>query len=79
MKKELDLTQCNYNILENPDRILSVKSEEVGFQRYLSREERERLEKERLKEEERLKLLAQDDASQRALTKMMNGTLEEKK
>lgn len=26
-----------------------------------------------------MKLLAQDDAAQRALTKMMNGTLEEKK
>ena len=32
-----------------------------------------------MKEEERLRKLAEDDSSQRALQKMMGGTLEEKK
>ena len=33
----------NQNVLENPDRILSVNPDEIGFPRYLSREERDRL------------------------------------
>lgn len=65
--------------MENPERILEVGPKDIPFSRYLSREEREKLEKERLKEEERLRALAEDDSSQRALQKMMGGTLEEKK
>lgn len=75
LKRPADLTQCKKNILENPDKVLSVDPNELGFKRYLSRDERARLEQERLKEEERLRLLAQDDAGQRALNKMMSGTL----
>ena len=41
------------NIFDNPEQILEVKSEEVGIEKYLSREERKKLEEERLKEEER--------------------------
>lgn len=67
------------NILETSDHILEVNPNEIEFKRYLSKEEREKLEKERLKEEERLRKLAEDDSSQRALSKMMGGTLEEKK
>jgi hypothetical protein len=38
------------NILESNDSILTVLNSEIPFERYLSREEREKLEKERLKE-----------------------------
>lgn len=76
MKRVPEVVGSKKNILENPEKILKVDPNEVGFKKYLSREERERLEKERLKEEERLRLLAQDDAGQRALGKMMGGTLE---
>lgn len=79
LKRPVELVTAKKNILENPEKVLKVDPSEIGFKRYLSREEKERLEKERLKEEERLRLLAQDDAGQRALGKMMSGTLEEKK
>lgn len=52
---------------------------EIPFQKYLTREERKRLEEERLKEEERIRALMADDAGVRAVKQMMGGTLEEKK
>lgn len=67
------------NHLEAPDSILRVDPSEIPFQRYLSREEREKQERERLKEMERKLALMQDDSGQRALKEMMGGTLEEKK
>lgn len=45
----------------------------------MTREERDRIEKERLKEEERIRALLADDANIRAIKDMMNGTIEEKK
>jgi hypothetical protein len=79
LKKSQETITGNKNILENPDDILEVAPKDIPFARYLSREEKEKIEKERQKEEERLRVLAQDDSSQRALQKMMGGTLEEKK
>jgi hypothetical protein len=64
------------NILESNESVLEVNPNEIYFKRYLSKEEREKAEKERLKEEVRLKKLAEDDSSLRALQKMMSGTLE---
>ncbi len=56
-----------------------MENSEIPFQRYLSKEERERLEAERIKEELRRQALLKDDSGQRALKDMMGGTLEEKK
>jgi hypothetical protein len=79
LKRETEVIVGRENILEANDSVLEVKNSEIPFPRYLSREERDKLEKERLKEEERLRKLAEDDSGQRALQKMMGGTLEEKK
>ena len=45
LKRPNDVTITNKNILENPDNVLEVDPKEMPFQRYLSREEREKLEK----------------------------------
>lgn len=52
--------------LLSPEKVLNVEPEEVGFERYLTKEEREKLEEERRKEEERIRLLNADDAGARA-------------
>jgi hypothetical protein len=59
--------------------MLKVDASEIPFDRYLSKEERAKLEFARLKEDKRLLELAQDDSGVRALRDMMNGTLEIKK
>lgn len=79
LKKGNEVILGNANILESSDHVLEVSPAEIPFRKYLSKEEREKLEKERLREEERQRKLAEDDANQRALQKMMGGTLEEKK
>lgn len=79
LKRENQIVVSRENILQTNESILEVKNSQIPFSRYLSRQEREKLEKERLKEEERLRKLAEDDSAQRALQKMMGGTLEEKK
>lgn len=60
--KTEDVFEPNKNILENPERFLEVDHSEIHFKKYLTREERDKIEKERLKEEERLRALMQDDA-----------------
>lgn len=67
------------NILEDPDKVLNVRPEEIGFTQYETREMREKKEQERLKEEARLRALMADDSGIRAVKDMMAGTLEEKK
>lgn len=52
-----EVFEPNKNLLENPERILEVHPDEIPFKKYLTREERERIEKERLKEEERIRAL----------------------
>jgi len=79
LKYDNELFKARVNPLENPERVLKVDPEEVGFERYLTKEEREKLEEERKKEEERIRLLNADDAGVRAVKQMMGGTLEEKK
>jgi len=59
--------------------MLNIKPSDVGFDRYLTKEERGKIEAEKRKEEERLRLLNSDDAGIRAIKMMMGGTLEEKK
>lgn len=81
LKKQQEVFEAKKNVLENPEeKILNVDPDkEIPFQKFLTREERERRERERLKEEERLRQLMSDDAGQRAVKQMMGGTLEEKK
>lgn len=79
LKNEGELTKPKINPLEkylqpfskfsyvfSPERVLKVDPQEVGFDRHLTKEEREKLEEERRKEEERIRLLNADDAGVRA-------------
>lgn len=58
---------------------MKILDSEILTEKYLSREERDRREAERLKEEARIRARLADDSGQRALRDMMGGTLEEKK
>lgn len=59
--------------------MLSVTPNDIPFERYLTKEERERKEIERKKEEDRIRALMADDSGVRAIKDMMGGTLDEKK
>ena len=69
----------SHNYIEDVENVLKVDAKEIPFDKYLSKDERAKLEAVRLKEEKRLKDLAADDSGVRALKDMMNGTLEVKK
>lgn len=60
-----DIFEPLKNVMENPERVMEVNAEEIQFKKYLTREERDKIEKERLKEEERLLELMKDDAGVR--------------
>jgi len=80
LRKPKEVYQPKKNILDAPEQVLTVDGAlEIPFPVYLSREERERKEQERVKVEARLKALMADDSGQRAIKDMMGGTLEEKK
>lgn len=64
--EDVNLFEPPKNVGENPEEVLTVHESDVGFERYLSKEKREELEKKRLAEEERLRLLSADDAGRRA-------------
>ena len=66
-------------IMISPDNILQVENDDIPFERYLTKDERERREMEKKKEEDRIKALMADDSGVRAIKDMMGGTLEEKK
>lgn len=69
LKKDEKLFEAKKNILENPtERILQIDGKkEIPFEKYLTREEKKKIEEERLKEEARLKALMADDAGVRAV------------
>ena len=79
LKMSLEEFWVKKNVMEQPETVLEVSEEEVGMVRYLSRGEKQRVEQERLKEEQRQLELQKDDAGIRALKMMMGGTLAEKK
>ena len=64
---------------EHPERILTVQESEVRVEKYLTKEQREQLERERLAEEARLRELSGDTLGTRGVNQMMGGTLEVKK
>lgn len=47
IRKTEELFETNKNILENPERVLEVDSSEINFKKFLTREERDKIEKER--------------------------------
>ena len=67
------------NIIENEKDILKILDSEIKIKKYLSKEEKRKIEEERKKEEEKLKAINADDSNVRALKMMMGNTLEEKK
>jgi len=79
LDEDVEMGEYLSNIIENPEKVLTVEDGEVPFQKYVTKAERAETEKKRLEEELRLKKLQQDDAGIRALKQMMNNTLEEKK
>jgi hypothetical protein len=79
LKKPVELFHPKKNILENPESVLTVTNDDIPFERYLTKDERERKEAERKKEEDRLRALMADDSGVRAIKDMMGGTLDEKK
>ena len=64
---------------EEPDLILKVEESDIKIPKYLTKEEREKLEEEKRKEEERIKALQSDTIGRRGIIKMMNGVLEIKR
>lgn len=69
LHKEPQYFEPKPNILEHPDKIiLEVDGKkEIPFQKYLTREERKKLDEERKKEEDRIAALMADDAGRRAV------------
>jgi WD40 repeat protein len=65
--------------LEEAEAVLKVRDKEIAVDKWISQEERQKMEEDRLKEEERQRQLRENDAGQRALAQMMGGTLKTKK
>lgn len=60
--------------MENPGHIFDVKESEITVERYLTKEERAKLDEERRKIEERERAMQGDNVGQRGLKTMMGGT-----
>lgn len=58
----MDVFSPKPNYLEDTESVLKVENSEIPFERFLSKEERAKLDAARLKEEERLRELAKDDS-----------------
>jgi len=67
------------NDLEVPEAVLEVKDSELQAEKWISPEEKKRVAAAEAAEVERLRLLRENDAGQRALKDMMGGTLKTKK
>ncbi|XP_059155950.1 cilia- and flagella-associated protein 43-like [Physella acuta] len=74
-----EVTDPNMSVVEKPELLLEVLDSEIKVERYLTPEQRKRMEEERLLEEERLARERGDNARERALEMMMGGVLEIKK
>lgn len=64
---------------EDDQAVLNVKDREIKAEKWISPEERKVMEEAQRKEEERQRLLRENDAGTRALNQMMGGTLKTKK
>lgn len=79
LKETEELLPIKENLIANVASVTQLLPSEISFEKYLGREERERLEEAKRKEAERLRAINTDDLNVRALKMMMNNTLEEKK
>ena len=74
LKQEEEIFEVQKHPLEDPELILKVDESEVGVEKFLTKEERAKLEEELRKQAEREKLLQGDNVGQRGLKSMMGGT-----
>lgn len=61
LKTEDEFFEPDTHILENPDHIFNVKESDVTVEKYLTREERAKLDEERRKQEERERAMQGDN------------------
>ncbi|KAK0070099.1 cilia- and flagella-associated protein 43 [Biomphalaria pfeifferi] len=73
------IVEPHMSIAEKPELLLEVADVEIKVEKYLTPEQRKKLEEEKLLEEERLAKERGDNARERALEMMMGGVLEIKK
>lgn len=66
LERDEKIFESNKNHMDNPEVILNVSPSEIPFEKFYSKEERDRREGERLREEEKKKALMSDDSSLRA-------------
>ena len=76
LKLDDPLVQPSFNISEEPEKVLTVEDSEMTIEKYVSPEERQRLEEEAKLEEERRLAAMGDNPRERALDMMMGGRLE---
>lgn len=74
LKQEEELFEPKPHILEDPENIFKINADEIKVEKYLTKEERERLEEERKIREAREAALKGDNVGQRGLKRMMGGT-----
>lgn len=79
LKESMEIFEVKKDRYEQPDLILKVQESDVSIPKYLTKEEREKLEEEKRKEEERIKALQSDTLGRRGIVKMMDGVLEVKR
>lgn len=79
LQEDAQLFETRPNPLDDPAQILKVDGDkEIPYKRYLTKAERIEIARQKRLEEERIRRMAEDDSSIRALKDMMGGTLEEK-
>lgn len=69
----------NLHEMEEAESVLKVKDHEISVEKWISPEEKAAIAEAEAKEAERVRLLRENDAGQRALMQMMGGTLKTKK
>lgn len=74
LKTEDEIFEPQSHPLENPDLIFEVKDDEILVEKYLTKEERAKLDEEKRKIDERERALQGDNVGQRGLKSMMGGT-----
>lgn len=79
LKESMDKFDIAKDKREQPEKILKVEETDVKIPKYLTKEEREKLEEEKRKEEERIRALQSDTLGRRGILKMMDGVLEVKR
>jgi hypothetical protein len=79
LKESMDKFEIKKHKSEQPELILKVQDSDISIPKFLTKEERQKLEEEKRKEEERIKALQSDTLGRRGIVKMMDGVLEVKR